>query len=354
MSESLTHSILPWLQSPWLGLQQQLQQQRLPHALLITGQVGIGKRSLARALAHSALCTQTDAAGMACGVCQSCKLITAGSHPDYRDIYPEEGSKQIKIDAIRALIKYTSLTTQYGGMRFVLVHPADRLNANAANALLKTLEEPAAGTVLILISETPAHLPATIRSRCQLLSIPRPATQAALDWLIPQLDDASDAQVLLNLALGSPLQALAMAEGDDVQQHTACFNDWSGVALGKVDPLELAEQWFGVWKGTVKKPGRDGGLQRPLQWVIGWLDDVIRLLSGGGVETLGNAELAAGSGGDSAANGRLQALCQRLDLDTAFQRRDDVLQAIGRLNTNLNQQLLLEDLFIPWSRPVRR
>lgn len=352
MSENLIYTLPPWLQSPWQGLQQQLQQQRLPHALLITGQAGLGKRRLARALAHSGLCTQSgaaasDGAGMACGVCQSCKLIAAGNHPDYRDISPEEDSKQIKIDAIRALIKYTSLTTQFGGMRFVLVHPADRLNGNAANALLKTLEEPAAGTVLILISEYPAHLPATIRSRCQLLAVPRPSTQAALDWLTPQLEDASEAPLLLNLALGSPLQALAMAGSDDVQQHTTCFNDWSGVALGKMDPLLLAEQWFGVWKGTVKKPGRDGGLERPLQWVIAWLDDVIRLLSGAKAESLANPGLVD-------ANGRMQALCQRLDLDTAFQRRDEVLQAIGRLNTNLNQQLLLEDLFIPWSRPVRR
>lgn len=338
----LVQEIFPWLQAVWQGLQQQQAQQRLPHALLINGQRGVGKRELARALAHGALCQHgsEDGTGLACGHCASCELLRAGSHPDYREIVPEEDSKVIKVDAIRELIDYVSLKTQFGGSRFLLLHPAQDLYPNAANALLKTLEEPAPGTVLILIAEQVSRLPATIRSRCQLLGVACPPVDEAAAWLATQSLADDQGRLLLNLAQGSPLLAKAMAGEDDIVQRQQCFADWADVALGRLGALQLAQQWFSVWSGNKKNPGHAGGLERPLQWLLSWLEDLIRLHSGAGPESLLNSDLQT----------RLQPLAQQLDLDTVFKRRDDVLLAIQHLNSNLNEQLMLEELFVPWSR----
>ena len=167
----MTLPVTQWHATAWQQLQTSHRQQRLPHALLLSGEAGIGKAEFAARLAASLLCEQPHVDGQACGTCHACQRLGAQTHPDRFRLEPEEPGKAIKVDAVRQLIRNLSLTGHYGGYRVVTVEPAELMNTNAANAFLKTLEEPPANTLLILITASPARLPATIRSRCQPLGL---------------------------------------------------------------------------------------------------------------------------------------------------------------------------------------
>ena len=140
---------LPWQLEAWARLGQQVDEDRLPHALLVTGPAGIGKEHFARSVSARLLCG-SPVSGTACGNCKSCTLLSAGSHPDLLDVQCEEGSRVIKIDQVRELIDFAGKTPAIGGRKVVLLGPAEAMNINAANALLKCLEEPSASTTLLL------------------------------------------------------------------------------------------------------------------------------------------------------------------------------------------------------------
>ena len=186
---------------------------RLPHALLLVGQRGIGKFELARRFAESLLCEQPTPTHDACGQCLACGWLAQGNHPDFRLLQPEifadeaadtgnisgvaadaapnasngarkkSPGQQITIDQVRALDDFLRIGTHRHGRRVVLIRPAEAMNRATANALLKSLEEPASGTLFILVSDEPERLLPTIRSRCQVLSVPLPAADRALAWL---------------------------------------------------------------------------------------------------------------------------------------------------------------------------
>lgn len=160
--------IYPWQQSQWQQLLKQHQQRRLPQALLFSGQYGLGKKDFALVLAKLVLC---EAGGeSACDICHSCQLFRAGNHPDFFTIYPEENGKTIKVDQIRDLTASLNQTAQLNGYQVAVICPAESMNAAAANALLKTLEEPPGPVILILISHRLGGLPITIVSRCQKIA----------------------------------------------------------------------------------------------------------------------------------------------------------------------------------------
>lgn len=206
----------------------------LPHALLIHGPAGIGKLALAEHFAQSLLCEAKDAAKVPCGSCDGCRWFVAGSHPDFRRLEPEslarrleaaddaedavatpakaaKPSIEIKVDQIRALDGFLNLRSHRGGRRIALVHPAEEMNPNAANALLKGLEEPPAGAFFLLVSHRPARLLATIRSRCVGLAVAVPEADAAKSWLVEQ--GIKDPGLWLAFASGAPLLALRYAQG---------------------------------------------------------------------------------------------------------------------------------------------
>jgi DNA polymerase III delta' subunit len=183
----------PWTHAQWTQLHQRRQQQRLPHALLLAGPPGLGKADFARDLAQSLLCEQPTAAGMACQHCRSCARFTATTHPDFLVVEPEEPGKAIKVDQVRDLISQFALASHQGGYRIAIVQPAEQMNLAAANSLLKTLEEPPADSLILLISARPSLLPATILSRCQRLEFAPPAHELALAWLNKQHDIPKDA-----------------------------------------------------------------------------------------------------------------------------------------------------------------
>lgn len=200
--------LFPWLESHWKFFLERLAQDRMAHAIMIEGPAGSGKNALAVAMVAKLLCS-TDQP-QACGQCRSCKLLKGGgAHPDRFELHPEEDSKIIKVDQIRQLIGSLSLTTSISARKVAYIHPADVMNNNAANALLKSLEEPTGEAVMILVSSDTSRLPVTIRSRCQRIVINQPDQQQVLDWLATTSDrPAEDLNAALQAAGGSPLRAL--------------------------------------------------------------------------------------------------------------------------------------------------
>ena len=215
--------MLPWNET----VLESLRRESLPHALLIHGARGVGKLALAERAAQLVLCEAVVAARKPCGECAACRWFLAGNHPDFRRLEPEalapqaeaeEGeaparrgkpSLEIKVDQVRELADFLHLGSHRGGRRIALVHPAEEMNPNAANALLKGLEEPPGGAMFLLVSHRPASLPATIRSRCVALPVAVPPRETALQWLSAQ--GVGDAGRWLAYAGGAPLRALEYA-----------------------------------------------------------------------------------------------------------------------------------------------
>ncbi len=230
--------------------------ERLPHALLLHGPQGIGKLALAERVAQLLLC-EASASARPCGACDGCRWFLAGNHPDFRRVEPEalapqpesgsaeEGesparrakpSNEIKVDQIRSLADFLNLKSHRGRLRVALVHPAEDMNPNAANALLKGLEEPPAGAVFLLVAHRPAQLPPTIRSRCVNIPVPLPDRQVALTWLAEQ--GAQDAVRWLAYAGGAPLRALRYAAEADAYDRLLSN---PGEAADRDDLMRLGE-----------------------------------------------------------------------------------------------------------------
>ncbi len=223
-------NLYPWQESAWRQL---YGRQDFPHALLLHGPQGVGKVRFAEHLAQSLLCESPSPDRQPCGLCASCGWFVQYNHPDYRRVRPEaleeeselaEGdedgkksakvsktpSREIKIDQVRALSDFMNISTHRQGRRIVLLHPAEALNAAAANALLKTLEEPAAGTVFILVTHSMDRLMPTIVSRCQKFPLPLPVAADAMVWL--QAQGVSQAEDWLAEQGGAPLAALDFSQ----------------------------------------------------------------------------------------------------------------------------------------------
>jgi len=321
---------LPWTDAIWSRLQAARAADRLAHGLLISGPNGVGKRALARALAQSLLCQTPNAQGLACGQCADCRLLAAGSHPDLIEVGPDPESKsgEIPIDAVRLFAERESLTPSRAPFKVVLIDPADRLNQAAANALLKTLEEPTGHTVLCLIGERIGRLPATIRSRCLLIPVPIPDEAQALSWLASRAPRA-DWPLRLRLAHGAPLRALAeAADSVRLEQRGQCLDGLLEIARGRGDPVTIAGRWNEIGAGRI------------LDWLAGIMGDLLRLGVCATPPRLDHPD----------RQDDLTALAQRLDPAAAHRFLKRILEARALGESNLNQQLLLESLALDWAR----
>lgn len=249
------------------------QKAQLAHALLIKGPRGIGKQSFGMELAQALLCESPVPDGAGCGQCSACNWFTSGAHPDFRMLAPitegdsdaesEESGKKIKpspwivIEQVRELFDFIYVTSHRGGRKVILVSPAEALYPNAANALLKSLEEPPPLTHFILISHRPHRLPRTIISRCRQLSLQQPDRATALAWLREQ--GVADPEVALAQSSGAPLLALAASEGDELAGRRDFL---SRIAPPDFDPLVIAETF------------RDLPLERFINWLQKWTYDI--------------------------------------------------------------------------------
>lgn len=242
----------PWQEACWNRLVQQYRDSTLPHAILLSGPGGIGKHALLRELAKYMLCL-TPAEGRPCGHCHNCQLSVSGEHPDILIIGPEEGARDIKIEQIRALADFVHKTSHTGIAKVVIVQHAHQMNQSSSNALLKTLEEPTGNTFLLLESELPGYLSATIRSRCQRISLAMPDLSVSANWLAEYLQTDDDSAALLAAVGCRPMRALELAESGELherQEFTQALSQLlegklpaeSAVALGnKIGPLTAVE-----------------------------------------------------------------------------------------------------------------
>ncbi|RLA05661.1 MAG: DNA polymerase III subunit delta' [Gammaproteobacteria bacterium] len=236
--------LYPWLQPHWETFSQQKEQDRIPHAILLSGASGLGKKKLAQEMVASVHCDScTD--GKMCGRCHSCHLLNANSHPDHLAVFPEEAGKQIKIEQIRQLKEKQVLTPTIGQWKTVIISPAENMNVNAFNSLLKLLEEPQANTLIILITGKTHILPVTIRSRCQNLKIATPSTGEAENWLKKNsnIDSTIDLQQLLTLCSGAPLAVVKAIDNGLVQQFQQIEQDFNALINQQANPVELANVW---------------------------------------------------------------------------------------------------------------
>ncbi|VAW82090.1 DNA polymerase III delta prime subunit [hydrothermal vent metagenome] len=321
-------STLPdWLQPTWEHLRQMIQQDRLPHALLISGPEGLGKHLLADRLTAYLLCEQPGATALACGECNACNWLRSGAHPDLVQMRPEEAGKAIKIDQVRKLGTDLEMTSHSGRYKIAVIQPAEAMNVNAANSLLKTLEEPTANTLLVLLTATPEQLPATIRSRCQQIRMGCPSTVVAKTWLVQQHIEAGVATRCLAMSSGAPLKALALAGSDSLAQRDSCLADLIVIYNGQQDPLPVAEKW-----------AQDATNQRQImQWWQQWINSLIRWQQAGIADQ--EAEIAQ----------KLRQIVDKVDCQRLFVFSDQLAGALSGLTSGLNRQLLLEDLLIDWA-----
>lgn len=244
----LPPSDLPWLQPLWLHLRQRFADSRQPppHALMLVGSPGSGRVATASHLAAWLLCQQPTAEA-ACGQCRSCRTLSAGSHPDLLRVSLAEDSSSIKVEQIRSLIHALNLTAGFNGWRIAIVEHASSMTDSAANALLKTLEEPGARTLLLLLADNRAALPATIYSRCQQVRLTAPASDVAMRWLQQHCaQDQANLRLALELARGAPLQAWRLLHDDSVSEAAAISHGLLAIASGQQEVAEVLVQWQGM------------------------------------------------------------------------------------------------------------
>lgn len=323
---SFTAVPFPWQSSAWQQLHARMQAGRLPHALLLHGVPGTGKRLFALNLARLALCRSPDG-GHPCGHCAACTQFAAGSHPDFHAVGIPEDKTIIAVAQMRDLIGALALTSQHGGRRVALIEPADAMNTASANALLKTLEEPGAGTLLILVSSRPARLPATIRSRCQLVRMLPPTREQAVTWLAQQAA-RQDWAVLLGVAGGGPLAARQLADSPQAGGRIEMFQALAEMRAGRRNPLVCARDWS----------DKDSDLLLTLRLFQSWVMDLIMLKSGVEAAIINQDALPL-----------LQTTAQSLNLRGLHGLLNRLNEAVAVAGTSVSRQLLMESLLIEWS-----
>ncbi len=314
----------PWHKPLWKRFGQMLTEDRLPHAVMLTGSGGIGKGHLAQALAERVLC-QAGPDQQPCGQCRSCQMFAAGSHPDLMQVQPEEKSQFIKIDQVRELGGFLANKAHVDeGYKVVILKPAEGMNVNAANALLKNLEEPAGRTLMILVSHQSSGVMATIRSRCQLLVCHKPDHDEGLEWLSARLDSKERAEELLALSGGAPLSALALLSDDGLEQRRVLLEDLAGLLEGRVSPLAVAARWQSYEIPQI--------IDCLLKWLPMW---------------------SRGLATEESIQQNLQGVMDWLRVDQLqpllrfYQRLQDTKRQL-QSGSNPNKQLLLETLLMQW------
>jgi len=319
-----------WHEQQWKSVETRLQQGRLPHALLLTGPQGIGKVEFAQQLAAGLICSQA-AGTQVCGSCQNCNLIAAGTHPDKKQLTFEvdaksgKVAKELKIDQIRAMAESLALTAQFGGYKVAIIYPAERMNQNAANGILKTLEEPTEKTLLILITDFPSRLLPTIRSRCQEIRFTAPSKQQSKQWLSSALPGVAP-EPLLAMANGAPLQALKAGQEGWLELRNNFYSQLIAVSQHQMSPVALAAQ-------LAKQP-----MDLLVVWGISWVNDLIKLRQVADISQVANEDYTQ----------ILSDLAPKANLQALYAWYDDQVKLQTLVQRSLNPQQLLEKNLLDW------
>jgi len=307
-----------WLSNETATLAAAYAADRMPHALLIHEAPGAGGEWLGLWAARLALCAQRERAP--CGVCLSCRWVLAGQHPDLTTLRLIEESQQIRIEQVRELSEELSLTSHQGSYKVGVVSPADALNRFAANALLKTLEEPPARTLLVLVATQPSRLPPTILSRCQRIRVRAPARSEAVAWL-QATRGAGAWEAVLDVLGEAPMLAAGVDAEALVQTARETAQALEEAAAGTSDPVATAEKW-----ARSEVPLR-------LRCFENWLTERIR-------ERVGPGSLLT----EVRAGTHLSARRADLNIRQLFEVLDGVRELKSSLDAPLNRGLALESL----------
>jgi DNA polymerase III subunit delta' len=315
----------PWQRAQWAQCLQRLRDRTLPHALLLSGPLGLGKFDFARRLAQRLLCEQPKEA--ACGHCHSCRLFSAGTHPAYLEIATSEDARQLKVDQIRGIGHFLSLSSTSERPKIVLIKDADEMNQNAANSLLKTLEEPPPAALILLVTARSGLLPATVISRCQRLVFATPARAVAAAWLRSQAPD-QDVESLLASAAGAPLQALNMSRDEAPDARCAVRKDLVSLARGEIAPVAVAARW--------QRHAPDA----LLTWLLAWLTELAKVRA-----------FSRQMGPDIDPD--LRTLSEQINSPRLFSLYDQLLKFRRGPSAALNQQLMFEDIALAWAEAFK-
>lgn len=333
---------MPWLSRAWQTVQSRVADDRLPHALILAGERGVGKRAWAEAVGGLLLCNKPlnrqEGQPIACGQCKQCELLAASSHPDIR-VYAPEKSRMIKVDQVRALSAFAVASPQVAHHKVAIIDRADQLNINAANALLKTLEEPLADLTLILLQESGRPVLPTIRSRCQTLTVPVPGNADANQWLASRVgelpEEARPAPEVLAKALmlagNAPRLALDYATGDFIGLRDTALERFKAFMKAQIPVGEAAKAFKAL------------GLDDTLWLFESWAADLARLIAGGEPR-------------DSEAADMLGFLARKAPAWRAHELLDMVKESRSAGVYNASPELEASRLLIAWQKlmPTKR
>lgn len=302
---------MPWLHSSLDSFHKLLVSGRLPHALILPGREGDGAQLLAQTLARTALCSSPEL-GYPCNHCKSCLLHQAETHPDYFKLEPSGASATVKVDDIRMLVEKFSATSQISARKVAVIFHAESMNTAAANALLKTLEEPPGDALLILVTEGTRPLLPTVRSRCQPIAMNRPTSSQVSAWLESKEISSKISEELLEALDYQPLRVANWIE-EGMQTHWEHFRAiMTGVAQMKVSPVKAAVEC------------KDVEMADQLDWIDGQLSRMVR---------------------QSAMEGKLPQPQHSRYLEQLSAMRAELVSS-----TNVNPQLFSENLFMLWQQ----
>lgn len=308
-----------WHQKSWNQLVATRNAKHLPHAILISGAKGTGKQAFAEALVSSLLCESPMENYYACGECKGCHVKSADVHPDYFQIALVENKTQIVVDQIRELNEFLHMSRSYSGSRVAFINPAETLNVNAANSLLKSLEEPADNTVIILLTSQLSTLLPTIKSRCQILHLATPSKEVALQWLSQQTIQHKP-EDLLEMANGQPLHALELDNEENFERRNDFSNDLLSVVMQQKSITEISKKWQNTSKYEL------------IGWQIHWVQQLIKYHF------------------SPAQQKPILQLPHAIDDANLWQLHDQLIKFRRLAHTSLNPQLFVENMLLSWMK----
>ena len=325
--------IYPWQQRQWQKITQLFKTERLPHAMLLYGNPGLGKADFAETLANAVLCQQPAPDHQACGLCKACQLLAANTHPDLHYLKPTAPAtsksknpvRSIRIDDIRVLCEKLNQTSLYGGFRVAVLDQVELLTLSAANSLLKTLEEPGENVLILLVTARTHRLPVTIRSRCQLMRFTMPDESQSLHWLKDQQPDFSDSQLQQSLkyAYGSPLSAVGYLQE---AEHQEVLSEAMIASVSGKNSLDCAVKLAKFAK------------VRTLEGMMSWVSDVSKLQSCGAETEITNEQYRSS----------LQMLAKKVNQQRLYRFYDQLNFNLLHSSIAVNEQLLWESLLLSW------
>lgn len=324
MPDTHDYPVHPWHQTHWKRFLKSLQQDHLAHAILLCGQEHTGKLDFAAIMAKTLLCERPTEQGP-CQQCQSCKTYDAGSNPDFMRIALLDDKQQIGVDQIRTMSAFLTLSRSFKGERVALIESAERMNQNAANSLLKSLEEPAEHSIILLVSSQPSSLLPTIRSRCRIEHLGSPNRHDAIYWLKKHTGLDSHFEEELDIAQGRPLQAIQIDE-ENIQERRNFQSDLKHIVELQAAITVTAKKWD-------KKD-----LSQLLDWQLNWVADLIKLNQQATVEPYKLKQNHA----------FYESMNSHLDTRRYWTLYDALISQKPLVHTSVNPLILTENMLMSW------